>query len=94
MDRRVTTSCIAVYLIQLCSLTFPNHVMQTRTHALKAGMFASQGGLWTQADAAYTEATYGADTIARVRKVLDQYDPNRKFGDIDNLLCSLKRQNE
>lgn len=82
---RVTPSCIAVYLIQLSSLTFP--ITHYETHALKAGMFSSQGGLWTRADAAYTEATYGADAIARVRKVLDQYDPNRKFGDIDNLLC-------
>lgn len=59
---------------------------RARMHFGKAGMFSGQGGVWTEADAAYTEATYGADTMARIRNVLDVYDPSRKFGDVDSLL--------
>jgi hypothetical protein len=59
---------------------------QARMHFGKAGMFAGQGGAWTAADAAYAEATYGADAIERFRKVIKTYDPNNKFGDVDNLL--------
>jgi hypothetical protein len=59
---------------------------QARMHFGKAGQFARpEDGGWTQADAAYAEATYGPDAIERFRKVVKTYDPNNKFG-IDNFL--------
>lgn len=60
---------------------------QARMHFGKAGMFArGPHGVWTQEDAAYAEATYGPDAIARFRQVLATVDPTHKFGDVDGLL--------
>lgn len=59
---------------------------QARMHFGKAGMFDQPGGGWTREDAAYAEATYGPDAIARFRQVLEAVDPTHKFGDVDGLL--------